>query len=78
MAKKEKRKPAKLQNLKYRYNKAMKLGDFQEAKKINSYAKSVHGANIDEEYHAKLEQKADPKDPFGLGKISKNKRIKYG
>ncbi len=78
MAKEQKRKPAKLQNLKYRYNKAMRLGNFQEAKKISAYAKIVHGPNIDEEYHAKLEQKRDPKDPFGLGRISKNKRVKYG
>jgi predicted RNA-binding protein with EMAP domain len=72
------RKPAKLQGLRYRYNKAMKLGKFNEAKKIDAYAKSVHGSSIDEEYHAKLEQKQDPKDPFGLGKTQKNRRIKYG
>ena len=56
----------------------MKEGDFNKAKEISYYALHVHGANIDEEYHSKLEQKQDPRDPFGLGKMPKNKRIKYG
>ena len=72
------KKPAKLQNLRYRYNKAMKLGNFNEAKKIDTYGKSVHGVSIDEQYHADLDKKMDPRDPFGLGKMPKNKRIKYG
>jgi hypothetical protein len=71
-------KKPKLQNLKYRFNKFMKEGDFSKAKQLSKYTESIHGVNLDEEYHAKLEAKQDPRDPFGLGKMSGFKKIKYG
>ena len=75
MAKKQ---PPKLQNLRYRFNKPFKEGDFKKAKELSRYSQSIHGVNLDEEYHAKLAAKQDPRDPFVLGKIAGYKKQKYG
>ena len=75
MAKKQ---PPKLQNLRYRFNKLFKECDFKKAKELSRYSQSIHGVNLDEEYHAKLAAKQDPRDPFGLGKIAGYKKQKYG
>jgi len=64
-----------LNNLRYRYNKLYKKGDYRKAKQVSDYAKSIHGFDIDEAFHSNLESKQDPRDPFGIGKT---KRIKYG
>ena len=75
MAKKQ---PPKLANLRYRINKLIKEGDYKKAKELSRYSQSIHGVNLDEEYHAKLSSKEDPRDPFGLGKIPGYKKQKYG
>ena len=72
------KKPPKLQNLRYRFNKLMKEGDFSKAKSLSRYSQSIHGVNLDEEYHAKLEAKQDPRNPFNLGKLSGYKKQRYG
>ena len=72
------KKPPKLQNLRYRFNKFIKEGDFSKAKQLSRYSQSIHGVNLDEEYHAKLASQEDPRNPFGLGKISGHKKQKYG
>tara|TARA_Y100000004_G_C8704313_1_gene323059 strand:- start:45 stop:272 length:228 start_codon:yes stop_codon:yes gene_type:complete len=75
MAKKQ---PPKLANLRYRFNKLIKEGDYKKAKELSRYSQSIHGVNLDEEYHAKLSSKEDPRDPFGLGRIPGYKKQKYG
>ena len=72
------KKPPKLNNLKYRFNKLMKEGDFNKAKALSKYAQSLHGVSLDEQYHAKQQKKYNPKDPFGLGGISGYKKQNYG
>jgi hypothetical protein len=75
MAKKQ---PPKLANLRYRFNKLIKEGDYRKAKELSRYSQSIHGVNLDEEYHAKLSSKEDPRDPFGLGRMPGYKKQKYG
>jgi len=75
MAKKQ---PPKLANLRYRFNKLIKEGDYKKAKELSRYSQSIHGVNLDEEYHAKLSSKEDPRDPFGLGRMPGYKKQKYG
>ena len=75
MAKKQ---PPKLANLRYRFNKLFKEGDFKKAKELSRYSQSIHGVNLDEEYHARLAAKEDPRDPIGLGKVPGYKKQKYG
>jgi hypothetical protein len=42
---------------------------------VSERADALYGRNIDQEFHAKLESKRDPKDPFGIGKTRK---LRYG
>ena len=70
-----KNKKPDLQNLKYRFNKVYKQGNWRKAKEVSEYAKSIHGVDIDEAYHANLEQKEDYRDPY---KIGRTRKIKYG
>ena len=72
------KKPPKLQNLRYRFNKFMKEGDFSKAKQLSRYSQSIHGVNLDEEYHAKLAAKEDPLDHYSLGKVSGHKKQNDG
>lgn len=68
----------KLQNLRYRFNKFIKEGNFPKAKELSKYSQVLHGVNLDEEYHAKLASKEDPRNPFNLGRVSGYKKQKYG
>ena len=61
--------------LRYRFNYFYKRGEWDEAKKVSERANALYGGDIDQEFHAKLESKRDPKDPFGIGKTRK---LRYG
>ena len=59
--------------LRYRFNYFYKRGEWDEAKKVSESANALFGRNLDQEFHAKIQD--DPRDPFGIGKA---KKIKYG
>jgi len=59
----------------YRYNYFYKRGDFSKAKKVSERADALFGRDIEHEYHAKMESKRSPKDPFGIGRT---KKLRYG
>ena len=64
-----------LNYFRYRYNFLYKRGQYAEAKKVSERADALFGRNIDQEFHAKLESKRNPKDHFGIGKTRK---LRYG
>ena len=59
--------------LRYRFNYFYKRGQWEDAKKVSDRADALFGRNLDQEFHAKIQD--NPRDPFGIGKA---KKIKYG
>ena len=64
-----------LQYLYNSYKKNYKKLDMVKANDYNDLAQKLHGVDLRDRYHAKLEQKEKNAGMFGLGK---NKRLRYG
>ena len=75
MAKKEKKNKYELQYLYNSYKKYYKRVDLDKANKYNDMAIQLHGVDLRDRYHAKLEKKEENSGMFGIGKT---KKLKYG
>lgn len=64
-----------LQYLFNSYKKYYNKSDLDKANKYNDMSIELHGVDLRDRYHAKLEQKEKNAGMFGLGK---NKRLRYG
>jgi hypothetical protein len=67
--------PDKKRRLRYKYKKLYTTGKVREAKEFSQQSVDKYGYNLEMEYHLKQEQKEDPKDPFGIGRVRK---LRYG
>lgn len=57
------------------YKKNYNRGDMEKADIYNSMAEKLHGINLSNTYHNKMNAKENSKGMFGIGK---SKKIKYG
>ena len=64
-----------LQYLFNSYKKYYNKSDLDKANKYNDMSIELHGVDLRDRYHAKLEQKEKNSGMFGLGKT---KRLRYG
>ena len=71
----EKKNKYELQYLYNSYKKYYKKVDLDKANKYNDMAIKLHGVDLRDRYHAKLEKKEKNAGMFGLGKT---KRLRYG
>ena len=58
-----------------RYIKFYKKGDMEKANEYHTLAMQLHGVDLSQRYHIKLEKREQAKGAFGLGKT---KRLRYG
>jgi len=69
------KKKYELQYLFNSYKKYYKRADLIKAEKYNNLSLKLHGVDLRDKYHAKLERREKEYGMFGLGKT---KKLKYG
>tara|TARA_R100000458_G_C8228511_1_gene210885 strand:+ start:268 stop:492 length:225 start_codon:yes stop_codon:yes gene_type:complete len=74
MAKKQKYK-YDLNYLSNAYSRHYRKGEMDRAKIYSVMAEKIHGVNLENIFHNRLEKREQAKGPHGLGRI---KKIKYG
>ena len=71
----EKKRKYDLQYLYNSYKKFYKKLDMDKANEYNDLAMKLHGVDLRDRYHKKIEKREKDVGMFGLGKV---KKLKYG
>ena len=75
MGKKKEKNKHDLKYLYARYVKFYNKAEMEKAEEYNQISLSLHGIDLSQRYHSKLEKRSQSKGDFGLGKT---KRLRYG